>query len=352
MRRNCLMKLLSLVILLCFTAANAYSADLPKVVILATGGTIAGSAASQTNTTGYKAGTIGVETLINAVPEIKELAEVSGEQVCNTASPNMTNEILLQLGKRVNELLSSKDVDGVVITHGTDTLEETAYFLNLVVKSDKPVVVVGAMRPATAISADGPMNLYNAVLLASSKEAKGRGAYILMNDRIGSARFVSKTNTTMTDTFKSHEQGYLGAIAGGKIYFWNQITKKHTFNSEFDISKIKELPRVDIIYSHQSDDGVFYDAAVKAGAKGIVSAGSGNGSLSDATKLAGKDAQKAGVVFVQSSRVNNGIITPKKSGRVGLYANSLNPAKSRILLMVALTKTSDPEVIQRYFDEY
>lgn len=323
--------------------------ELPHVKILATGGTIAGSADSSTSTTGYTAGALGVDILINAVPELADIAEVSGEQIANTGSPNINNEILLTLGKRINKLLASDDVDGIVVTHGTDTLEETAYFLNLVVKSDKPVVVVGAMRPATAISADGPMNIYNAVSLAGNPAAKGKGTLIMLNDRIGSARYTTKTTTTALDTFKSPEQGYLGIIAGEMPYFFNQITTKHTKDTVFDISKLTKLPQVDIIYSYQNEGKYFYEAAVEAGAKGIVTAGSGNGSLSNVASEAVEEVEEQGVVVVRSSRVGNGIVTPSSSG---ITSNSLNPQKARILLMLALTKTDDPEVIQTYFNEY
>jgi L-asparaginase len=349
MKKRNLLSVVVVVMLLLVMTAVSYAADLPNVVILATGGTIAGSAASNTSTTGYKAGAIGVETLIAAVPEMTKIANVSGEQICNTGSPNINNEILLKLSKRINELLSSDKVDGIVVTHGTDTLEETAYFLNLTVKSDKPVVVVGAMRPATAISADGPFNLYNSVLVAAAPQSKGRGVFILLNDRIGSARYITKTNTTMLDTFKSVEQGYLGAIAGGKIDFWNEITKKHTLQTEFDLAGVDKLPRVDIIYEYQNDDRTFYDAAVKAGAAGIVVAGSGNGSLSAPSKAGAQEAIDRGAVVVRSTRVGNGITTP---GTLGLNSGSLNPQKARILLMLALTKTKDPQKIQAYFDEY
>lgn len=182
---------------------------LPHIVILATGGTIAGSAASNTQTTGYKAGALGVQTLINAVPEMSKIAHVEGEQVANIGSENMTSDIILQLSKRVNALLARDDVDGVVITHGTDTLDETPYFLNLTVKSNKPVVFTAAMRPATAISADGPMNLLEAVTVAADPDARGRGVMVVLNDRIGAARFVTKTNATSLDTFRAPEEAIL-----------------------------------------------------------------------------------------------------------------------------------------------
>lgn len=335
-------------------ATPSSNQKLNNVKILATGGTIAGSATSNTDTTGYQAGALAVETLIEAVPELKEVANVSGEQIANIGSNNMDNEILLKLAKRINELLKSKDVDGIVVTHGTDTLEETAYFLNLVVKSKKPVVIVGAMRPATALSADGPLNLYNAVKIAGSKEAENKGVLIALNDRIGSARFITKTNTTMTDTFQSQEQGYLGAIAGNEISFYNEPTRKHTTASVFDISKLEELPQVDIIYSYQNDNRYFYDAAVENGAKGIIVAGEGNGSMSDSALEGAKDAVEKGVIITRSSRVGNGIVTRENIDDENNFvtADSLNPQKARILTMLALTQTNDPKEIQKFFNEY
>jgi L-asparaginase len=335
-------------------AAPSSNQKLNNVKILATGGTIAGSATSNTDTTGYQAGALAVETLIDAVPELKEVANVSGEQIANIGSNNMDNEILLKLAKRINELLKSQDVDGIVVTHGTDTLEETAYFLNLVVKSKKPVVIVGAMRPATALSADGPLNLYNAVKIAASKEAVNKGVLIALNDRVGSARFITKTNTTMTDTFQSQEQGYLGAIAGNEITFYNEPTRKHTTESVFDISKLEELPQVDIIYSYQNDNRHFYDAAIENGAKGIIVAGEGNGSMSDSALEGAKDAVEKGVILTRSSRVGNGIVTRETIDDENNFvtADSLNPQKARILTMLALTQTDDPKEIQKFFNEY
>jgi L-asparaginase len=288
------------------------------------------------------------------VPEIKQFAEISGEQVANIGSYAMTNDVWLKLAKRVNELLASDDTDGIVITHGTDTLEETAYFLNLVVKSNKPVILIGAMRPATAISADGPVNLLNAVRLAGSKEAIGQGVLVAMNDQINGARDVTKTNTTHVETFKAPELGYLGYIQNGQPYFYHQSMRKHTTETEFDLTGITKLPRVDIVYGHVNGDRVLVDAAVAAGAKGIVHAGMGHGSIHPATKEGLLDARKAGVVIVKSSRVGNGMVTrvasDDKDGFVA--ADTLNVQKARILLMLALTKTSDPTEVQRMFNEY
>ena len=230
--------ILSLV-LLCHSVLRADDTTekkLPNVLILATGGTIAGSGSTSTTTVGYKPATVPVQALIDAVPELKKVAIVRGEQVFQIASQNMTNDNWLKLAKRVNELLQQPDVDGIVVTHGTDTLEETAYFLNLVTKSGKPVVIVGAMRPSTALSADGPINLYNAVLVAGSKEAVGKGVLVCLNDQINSARDVTKTNTSTADTFKSPELGVLGYIQGDRVAFYRLPARKHTLNSEFDIS--------------------------------------------------------------------------------------------------------------------
>ena len=226
-----------------YAQAPATAARLPNVIILATGGTIAGTGASCTTTVGYTAATVGVQSLINAVPELAKVAKVSGEQVFQIASENMSNEHWLTLAKRVNALLAQPNVDGIVITHGTDTLEETAYFLDLVVKSKKPVVLVGAMRPSTAMSADGPINLYNAVLLAASPEAVGKGVLVAMNDQINAARDVTKTNTSTLDTFRTPELGLLGYIQGSKPFFYRQSTRKHTVDTEFDIAELEQSCR-------------------------------------------------------------------------------------------------------------
>ncbi|CAI2502434.1 L-asparaginase precursor [Serratia ficaria] len=331
-------------------AANA-AGERPHIVILATGGTIAGSAASNTQTTGYQAGALGVDTLIAAVPEMQKIARVDGEQIANIGSENMTSEILLTLSKRVNALLARDDVDGVVITHGTDTLDESPYFLNLTVKSDKPVVFTAAMRPATAISADGPMNLLDAVTVAADKRAAGRGVMVVLNDRIGSARFTSKTNATTLDTFKAPEEGYLGAIVGGKPYFETRVDKIHTQRSVFDVRNLSALPKVDIIYGYQDDPEYMYDAAIAHKVDGIVYAGTGAGSVSVRSSVGIKKAEKAGVTVVRASRTGGGIV-PEDAGQPGLVSDSLNPAKARILLMLALTKTHNPQVIQDYFHAY
>jgi L-asparaginase len=329
---------------------------LPNVVILATGGTIAGSGATSTTTVGYKPATVPVQALIDAVPELKKVATVQGEQVFQIASQNMTNEYWLKLAKRVNELLQQPDVDGIVVTHGTDTLEETAYFLNLVAKSAKPVVIVGAMRPSTALSADGPINLYNAVLVAGSKEAVGKGVLVCMNDQINSARDVTKTNTSTADTFKSPELGVLGYIQGDRVAFYRLPARRHTLNSEFDISGADKLPNVEIAYGFANVSRTTVDALAAAGVDGIVYAGVGDGNPSEVTEQALADARAKGILIVRSARVGNGIVARNSEvnddKRDFVVSDTLNPQKARILLMIALTKTKDTKEIQRMFYEY
>jgi L-asparaginase len=347
-------------LLLCLAAGESLAREagkLPNVVILATGGTIAGTGATSTTTVGYTAATVAVDRLIEAVPELKKVASVKGEQVMQIASENMNNEAWLKLAKRVNELLARDDVDGIVITHGTDTIEETAYFLNLVVKSRKPVVVVGAMRPGTALSADGPINLYNAAILAGSEEAVGKGVLVTLNDEINGAREVTKTNTATTGTFRNWEMGFLGYMQDNKPHFYRQSTRKHTVDTEFDVSKLDSLPAVDIVYGYANMNRIPIDAFVAAGDKGLVHAGAGDGSLArPAVEPALIDARKKGVIIVRASRVGNGIVA--RNGEADddkqdfVVSDTLNAQKARILLMLALTKTSDTKEIQRMFYTY
>ncbi len=330
------------------------SAALPSVKILATGGTIAGTAPSPTETKEYKAGVLDVNRLIGSVPGLDRVARISGEQIVNIGSQNMTSEIMLRLANRVNEVLRGGETDGVVVTHGTDTMEETAYFLNLVVKSDKPVVVAGSMRPATAISADGPLNLFNAVSLASNKTAGGKGVLVALNDRIHGARDVTKTNTTNVDTFMSPDFGCLGYVLDGRVSFYRTTTRRHTTGTEFTIEGLAKMPRVEVIYGHADGSKELVEAAVRAGTEGIVYAGAGDGSIFELTKEALRDAAKKGIVVVRSARVGSGIVTRISEDEKDRFVTSdtLNPQKARILLMMALTKTRDIREIQRIFAEY
>jgi L-asparaginase/glutamin-(asparagin-)ase len=349
-----------LLLILCtfiFIASPAQAqGKLPNVMILATGGTIAGTGATSTTTVGYTAATVTVERLIAAVPELKKVAHVKGEQVLQIASENMTNAHWLKLAKRINVLLTRKDVDGIVITHGTDTIEETAYFLNLVVKSRKPVVIVGAMRPSTAISADGPINLYNAVVLAGSREAAGKGVLVALNDQINAAREVTKTNTSTPDTFKTPELGFLGYMQNNKPFFYRQSTRRHTATTEFDVMQLEKLPQVDIVYGYANVNRTAVDAFTAAGTRGIVYAGVGDGSLADPVKSALAEARKQGVIIVRSSRVGQGIVA--RNGEANdddldfVVSDTLNPQKARILLMLALTRTNNTKEIQEIFYTY
>ena len=329
----------------------------PKIVILATGGTIAGAQAN-TSQVGYTSGSFSVDALINAVPQLKDIADLSGEQVASIGSQTMNNEVWLKLADRVNAVLAQPDVDGVVITHGTDTMEETAYFLSLVVHSDKPVVLVGSMRPATAISADGPANLYNAVALAASPEAHGLGPLVVLNDQIHYAREVEKMNTTQLNTFESPNRGLAGVINVGHVHFYSKNTTRHGVNSEFSVDGLttNDLPRVAIVYSYANVEPDVVDFLVKQGVKGIVLAGVGDGNSTDAMIAGLSEAAKQGVAVVRTSRTGSGIVVRDvevDDDKLGFIAGmELNPQKARVLLMLGLTKTSDPKQLQQYFMEY
>lgn len=327
-----------------------------NIVIIATGGTIAGTALSQTEALHYTSAVLPVERLIDDIPALKSIARITGEQIAQIDSADMNQTIWLKLVKRINELLASDQVDGIVVTHGTDTMEETAYFLNLTVKGAKPVVLVGAMRPVNAISTDGPMNLYNAVSLAQDPKAAGVGVLVSLNDTINCSRDVTKTNTALQDTFKAPELGYLGYMQDGNPYFYRLPTRKHTVSTEFDITGLTELPKVEILYGYVDSSEVMVNAAVAAGAKGIVYAGVGNGGMSETMKKAMTQIARQGIVIVRSTRVSSGIVT--RNGAVNddicgfVVADTLNPQKARVLLMLALTRTSDPHEIQQMFWEY
>jgi L-asparaginase len=328
---------------------------LPTIVVLATGGTIAGAAASDVQA-GYTSGQVGVDQLLAAVPQAKKIAHLKGEQIANIGSQDMNDEVWLKLANRVNALLAQPDVSGIVITHGTDTIEETAYFLNLVTKSRKPVVLTAAMRPATALSADGPLNFYNAVAVAGDKDAGGRGVLVVVNDWIHAAQSLTKTSTTAVQTFLSPIWGLIGTVAYGNAEFYREPIGKNTNESEFTVNEGTALPRVDIIMAHENMDGALINAAAAAGAKGIVIAGVGNGNMTKQALEAIASQTKNGVVIVRSSRVATGNVgrnVEVDDDKTGTVASlGLNPQKSRVLLRLALTKTQDPKQIQRYFDEY
>ena len=332
--------------------ASSLAAAKPNIHILATGGTIAGSGQGELSGD-YKSGAKSVDELLAAVPQINDIAMIKGEQISNIGSQEMNDEIWLKLANRVSELLTKNDVDGVVIVHGTDTIEETAYFLSLVIKSKKPIVLVGAMRNADSMSADGPLNIYNAVSVAADKNAREKGALVVMNDEIHAAREVTKTNTVSVATFTSPNSGKIGTVNYGVVNFYMAPLRKHTISSDFNIKDIKALPRVDIIYAHPQDVGDFVETAVQKGAKGIVVAGMGNGNLYPDTEAALAKASEAGVIVVRSSRTGSGstsVSSEVDDAKLGfLTADNLNPQKTRVLLMLALSKTSDKARIQSFF---
>jgi len=345
-----------LLVLALLCASSAYAQKKPRIKILATGGTIAGAALKPTDP-GYQSGAVGVDVLIAAVPQLKEIADVTGEQIASIGSQDMNDEIWLKLAKRVNELLASPDVDGIAVTHGTDTLEETSYFLHLVTKSDKPVVLTGSMRPSTAMSADGPLNIYNCVAIAADPTARGRGVLVIIDDDIHSAHDVIKRHSTDVATFTSGEAGLVGVTLFGKNIWYRTPVQVHTTKSEFSVAPDQTtLPRVDIIYAHANMSPDLITAAAKNGAKGIVIAGVGDGNMTAQAFNELKKVAGQGVVAVRSSRTNGGIIRRNielNDDEAGTVASmELNPAKARVLLQQALLKTTDPKKVQDYFNRY
>ncbi|KAI0835971.1 L-asparaginase [Hypoxylon sp. FL0890] len=311
-----------------------FNASLPNVTIFATGGTIAGSASSSDQTTGYQAGALGVDVLIDAVPQLWNVSNVRGVQVANVGSEGITPEILLNLTHQVQRELDSPFCQGVVITHGTDTLEESSFFLDLTVRSEKPVVFVGAMRPATAISADGPINLLEAVTLAADPEARGRGTMIVLNDRISNAFYTTKTNANALDTFKAVEQGFLGFFIDIKpIFYFAPVLPLN--KPYFDVVNATSLPQVDILYGYQGLNPTLASAAVASGAKGLVLAGMGAGGwTTPGEKAIDEVVKNNGTAVVYSRRTMDGYVEP--TGSIGYGGGFLNPQKARIMLQLAL----------------
>lgn len=341
--------------LLLLACVVAYGQKKPKVMILATGGTIAGAAASGVQS-GYTSGQVTIDAMVNAVPDITKLAEIKGEQISNVGSQDMSFEIMMKLAGRINELAKAGQTDGVVITHGTDTMEETAYFLNLVCKTDMPIVLVGSMRPSTAVSADGPLNLYNGVAVAADPNARGRGVLLVMNDWIHSAQTLTKVSTTAVQTFMSPIRGLIGTSAYGVNDFYRVPDQRFGRGSEFKVTGTGPLPRVDIIYADADMSADLIDSSVKLGAKGIVIAGVGNGNMPKAALDACARASKAGVIVVRSTRVATGTVgrgVEVNDDELGLIASyNLNPQKSRILLSIALQEKRSLADYQRIFIEY
>ncbi|ETT03751.1 L-asparaginase 2 [Providencia alcalifaciens] len=331
-------------------AASAFAQ--PNITVLATGGTIAGGGESATGSS-YQAGKVGIDSLLNAVPETKKIANLSGEQLVNIGSQDMNDQVWLTLAKKINQ--DCNKTDGFVITHGTDTMEETAFFLDLTTACKKPIVMVGAMRPSTALGADGPLNLYNAVVLASDKSTGERGVLMAMNDKVIQGRNVMKMSTTEVQAFDAVNAGAEGYIHDGKVTYY-QAAQPRGDKPVFDVSKLDKLPEVGIVYNYANASAAPVKALREEGVKGIVSAGVGNGNMYKTIFDALANAAKEDVVVVRSSRVPTGYTTRNaevNDNEYGFVASErLNPQKSRVLLQLALTQTKDPKKIQEMFEQY
>ena len=331
--------------------------DLPRVALILTGGTIDSLGRDRLHLAGYEetGQRLGPGELLARVPELKAIARVEEVPFARLPSPAITAGDWLELNRLLHQLLEPDDLHGAVITHGTNTLEETAYFLNLVLKTDKPVVLVGSMRPASALSTDADLNLVNAVRVAAAPEAVGKGALVVLNDTIHAAREVTKAATYRVQTFESRDAGPLGyADADGRVIFYRSPVRRHTLATPFDVRELSELPRVDVVLSYAGQDGAMIDAAVTAGARGILSAGTGAGRVSPAEEQAFERARAHGIVIVQSSRVGSGRVVPTSRLRQRdlIAADNLSPWKARILLALALTVTADLAEIQSMFERY
>ena len=347
---------LAVVLTALLAPARARAQDVPRVRLVATGGTIS-------NRTG---GRLSAEELVQSMPGIERYARPEFEQFSNLASSELTLDQWVALARRLNQIFTTDpDIAGLVVTSGTDTLEELAYFLDLTVRSDKPVVVVGSMRNPSTLGYEGAANLLEGFRVAASPDARGKGALVVLNDEINAAREVTKTDALRLSTFQTRGYGVLGVVDADRVAFYRNSLKRHTARSEFDIAAVTSLPRVDVILVYQGADGDLIRAAADAGAKGIVIAGAGAGATSG-TQQAGIDyATKKGVFVVTTTRAGAGRIAARGGrGRAGatgpppdetgrhIAGEDLAPVKARVLLMLALSRTSDPAEIQRMFTEY
>jgi L-asparaginase len=290
--------------------------------------------------------------LLEKIPEVRQFARmtVESDELLAFDQPADLKKLALMIDAR----LKDPDIAGVVFTHGTNTIEETAYFLNLTVRHDKPVVIVGAQRPFSTLSSDGPLNLLNAIRVAADPGSRGKGTLVLLNDEINAARDVTKANTYRVETFQTRELGILGYADPDRIVFYRAPVRKHTTQSQFDVGQIADFPKVSILYSHTGDDGDLARAAVAAGAKGLVIAGTGAGHTQNARKVLKELFDRTGVVVVRSARVGAGRVVRDDNWQEPGFvaADNLSPQKARILLQLALTRTNKPDEIQQMFDEY
>jgi len=327
----------------------------PHIAILATGGTIAGASASATEAS-YTAGEFPVEDLVGAVPEVRDLAELTCEQIAAIGSQDMTGAIWLRLALRAAELTADDEIDGVVITSGTDTIEETAFFLHLVVHTAKPMVLTGAMRPPGALSADGPLNLYNAIAVAADPEARGKGVLVVANDKIHGARSVVKADTTVVDTLQSPGRGLIGTVHFGDTRYFRGPVHSHTGASPFSVDGVDSLPRVDVVFAHAGMDGKMIEAAAANGARGIVLAGVGSGNLSRSAMAALGAAAGAGILCVRSTRLPTGFVARNveidDDAHGFVAAGDLSPQKARVLLQLCLLDGRSVAEVQELFLNY
>ncbi|MDI1323982.1 MAG: type II asparaginase [Algoriphagus sp.] len=348
-------KLLSILAFLVLTAQVYAQAQLPRVIILATGGTIAGAGASA-DRAGYTAGKIPIDDLIGTIPSVKKIANISGEQIASVGSQDMTIEIWKKLAIRANEIFAKNEADAIVITHGTDTQEETAYFLDLVIPSDKPVVLTGSMRPATAISADGPKNLYDAITVAINPESKGRGVLVSFNEGIYDAREVMKMSTTKTDAFGSPNTGPVGQAYDGRVEYYSSAVREVNPPKPIVLTATTTLPRVDIVYMYADAPADQIDMLISKKVAGIVIAGVGNGNFNKAYMDAVKRAVAGGIIVCRASRAPSGRVVLHdeiNDDELGtIVSDDLTPQKARILLMLALTRTKDKKQLQEIFFTY
>ena len=329
----------------------------PQISIVATGGSIAGVGPNRLDFILYPelGEHITIQQSLDRIPEAWDIAEISAEDLVSVGSTAIGPEEWLRLAQRINALLESDDTDGVVVTHGTATLEETAYFLHLAVKSSKPVVVTGAMRPPTALGTDADLNLLDAIRVASSPASAGMGVLTVLNNEIQCARDVMKTNTFRVETFKPNELGFLGyADSDGQVVLYRAPLRRHTAGAEFDVTGLDSLPRVDIVYCYAGSDELLVNAVRANKSDGLILAGFGGGSFPPRAIEAAAKAVDDGMPVVLASRSPNGrvVMTPRKDEQGFIVSDNLQPQKARILLMLALTLTRERSEIQRMFTEY
>ncbi|CAN1575034.1 AnsB L-asparaginase/archaeal Glu-tRNAGln amidotransferase subunit D [Flavobacteriaceae bacterium] len=352
------MKKIVLLFLVCFTVLQIQAQDKitktsPRIMILATGGTIAGSGESSTKSA-YTAGKVPIDDLLNAVPQIHNYGKITGEQVASIGSQDMNVVTWLKLSNRINQIFKENLADAIVLTHGTDTQEETAYFLKLTVMYDKPVVVVGSMRPSTAMSQDGNRNLLDAVMVAANPKSQGKGVIVAMNEKIFDPRDVTKSSSTNLETFLSRNFGPIGLIYDGKVNYYYQSLKNPS--KKFDVSKLTSLPQVEIVYGYADANPITVTGLLNASVKGLIYDGMGNGNFNAPVGKALAEASKNGILICRSNRTGSGRTTLENevddAGLGFVVADDLSAQKARVLLMLSLSETSDKNKIQQNFFEY